>query len=338
MIGVFTAAKESSARIIAERQLATFKEVAACSNAYTAASVAQGFIDGLRSNHYDVRRCVCFSDSPATQVPFALLYLGAGQGHPLRLANKLRADTHSSDIPAAFAACLNSRDIQVVATPAELLLAPSLTERPSRTLCIPLVGSTKDHETAGALYGLLIMGANPHRRLDDSYLSFAKLLASTLCAALASSREHERDRQRAEELAELDRLRVTFFENVSHELRTPLTLLMGPLEEVLGEAGALAPAHRDALTSALRNSKRLLSLVNTLLDFARIEAGKMQAAYRPTDLAAVTRGIVENFRGVCERASLTLEVECEPMHERLYVDMDAWEKVESDASVYSLPS
>lgn len=59
MIGVFTAAKESSARIIAERQLATFKEVAACSNAYTTASVAQGFIDGLRSNHYDVRRCMC---------------------------------------------------------------------------------------------------------------------------------------------------------------------------------------------------------------------------------------------------------------------------------------
>lgn len=259
-------------------------------------------------------------------MPFALLYLGAGQGHPLRLANKLRAETHSSDIPAAFAASLNSRDIQVVATPAELMIAA---ERPTRTLCVPLVGSTKDHETAGALYGLLIMGANPHRRLDDSYLSFAKLLASTLCAALASSREHERDRQRAEELAELDRLRVTFFANVSHELRTPLTLLMGPLEEVLGEAGGLAPAHRDALSSALRNSKRLLSLVNTLLDFGRIEAGKMQATYRPTDLAAVTRGIVENFRGVCERASLVLEVECEPMHERVYVDMDAWEKVES---------
>jgi len=71
---------------------------------------------------------------------------------------------------------------------------------------------------------------------------------------------------------------------VSHEFRTPLTLMLGPLEDELAERTApLPPARRERLDTAHRNTLRLLRLVNTLLDFSRIEAGRVHAATsRPT--------------------------------------------------------
>ena len=93
-------------------------------------------------------------------------------------------------------------------------------------------------------------------------------------------RAHEQERQRAEALAELDRAKTTFFSNVSHEFRTPLTLLVGPLEDGLADAGTpLPPVHRERQEVAHRNALRLLRLVNTLLDFSRIEAGRIDASF-----------------------------------------------------------
>ena len=71
----------------------------------------------------------------------------------------------------------------------------------------------------------------------------------------------------------------------------------------------------------------MLKLVNTLLDFSRIEAGRVQAVYEPTDLAAFTAELASNFRSACERAGLRLVVDCPPIPEPVYVDRDMWEKV-----------
>ena len=133
-----------------------------------------------------------------------------------------------------------------------------------------------------------------------------------------------------ERLKELDRLKTQFFANVSHEFRTPLTLMLGPLEDALANAHGMLPldAAKD-LDVSHRNALRLLKLVNTMLDFSRIEAGRIQASYQPTDLAALTAELASNFRSACEKAGLQLVVECTPLptSEQVYVDRDMWEKI-----------
>ncbi len=141
--------------------------------------------------------------------------------------------------------------------------------------------------------------------------------------------EREIARQR-EELAKLDVLKTQFFANVSHEFRTPLTLLLGPLEDTLsGRHGAMPAGAADSLAISHRNALRLLKLVNTMLDFSRIEAGRAQALYEATDLAAFTAELASNFRSLCERAGLRLHVECAPLQsgEAVYVDRGMWEKI-----------
>jgi PAS domain S-box-containing protein len=131
-----------------------------------------------------------------------------------------------------------------------------------------------------------------------------------------------------EALAQLDTLKTQFFMNVSHEFRTPLTLILGPLTEVLAELDAVDPLNqRERLQTTQRNAIRLLKLVNELLDFAALESNKMQACYRPTDLAALTKELASMFESAVEKAGLTLVVNCPPLSEKTYVDRDMWEKI-----------
>ena len=128
--------------------------------------------------------------------------------------------------------------------------------------------------------GFLVAGINPYRRLDESYTGFINLVASQIGAGLANAQAYEEERRRAEALAEIDRAKTTFFSNVSHEFRTPLTLMLGPLEEALALSdGQIGPDTRSLVSVAHRNGLRLLKLVNTLLDFSRIEAGRVKASY-----------------------------------------------------------
>src|SRR6202000_1759565 len=104
-----------------------------------------------------------------------------------------------------------------------------------------------------------------------------------LSSGIANAQSFEAERERAEALAEIDRAKTAFFSNVSHEFRTPLTLMLGPIEEMVNDA-ALPEATRGRVDLLHRNSMRLLKLVNSLLEFSRIEAGRVQATYLPTDL------------------------------------------------------
>jgi len=138
--------------------------------------------------------------------------------------------------------------------------------------------------------------------------------------------EREIARQR-EELAKLDVLKTQFFANISHEFRTPLTLMMGPLEDAMAEPEGLSAANRERLELAHRNSLRQLKLVNTLLDFSRIEAGRLQASYEPTDLALLTAELASVFRSAIERAGMRLVIDCPALPEMVYLDREMWEKV-----------
>jgi PAS domain S-box-containing protein len=173
---------------------------------------------------------------------------------------------------------------------------------------------------------VLIAGVSPHRPLDDDYHSFFSLAAGHIASAIAKARAYEAERDRAEALAELDRAKTAFFSNVSHEFRTPLTLMLGPIEDLLTR-DTLEDDAREHLQVAQRNALRLLKLVNALLDFSRLEAGRIEAAYEPVDLATLTSELASVFRSAVERAGLQLIVSCEPVGEPVYVDREMWEKL-----------
>jgi signal transduction histidine kinase len=176
------------------------------------------------------------------------------------------------------------------------------------------------------LAGVLVTGVSPRRALDDEYRGFFELVAGHSAGAIADARAYEAERRRAEALAELDRAKTAFFSNVSHEFRTPLTLMLGPLEDLRG-APAVPADVRERLDLIQRNGVRLLKLVNALLDFSRIEAGRVEAVYEPTDLAAYTAELASVFRSAVERAGLRLVIQCRPLSAPVYVDRAMWEKV-----------
>src|SRR5262249_51828960 len=161
---------------------------------------------------------------------------------------------------------------------------------------------------------------------DELYESFLELATAPVATAIANARAFEEERQRAEKLAELDRAKTTFFSNVSHEFRTPLTLMLGPLQEAL-EAADCSLSQRQPLEVAHRNSLRLLRLVNTLLDFSRIEAGRAEAVFQPIDIAQATVELASVFRSAVERAGLSLDLHCERPTAPVFVDRDMWEKI-----------
>ena len=130
---------------------------------------------------------------------------------------------------------------------------------------------------------------------------------------MGSARSYQAQEQRAEALAELDLAKTTFFSSVSHEFRTPLTLILGPVSELLGRASGVDEQARQELELVQRNGLRLAKLVNTLLDFSRIHAGRMQAHFEPADLPALTAELASVFRSAIDRAGLTFTVDCPPL-------------------------
>lgn len=140
--------------------------------------------------------------------------------------------------------------------------------------------------------------------------------------------EKEKTERQAARLLELDTLKTQFFSNVSHEFRTPLTLIIGPLENLIAralEAGRGEDArHYEVM---LRNARRLLRLINQLLDISKLEAGKMKLHASPEPIAAFVRPIVGAFRSLADKRGIALELVDESAEQPLYFDGEKLEKV-----------
>jgi GAF domain-containing protein len=137
--------------------------------------------------------------------------------------------------------------------------------------------------------GALVAAITPTRPFDDEYRAFAELVASNIGTAIQNARAAEDEQKRIEMLAEMDRAKTAFFSNVSHEFRTPLTLTL-----ILGLLAQLSSQSEDERQRALagsarRNALRLLKLVNTLLEFSRLEAGRNDAAFATSPAASARR-------------------------------------------------
>jgi PAS domain S-box-containing protein len=323
--GVFCAVTEDTTRVLGQRRLRTLRELATATfGAKDAAEACQLAAGALGANPYDL--------------PFVLLYLFDTGGACARLAGMAGVEAKAPGAPPVIdlrqeadgpwplrrvlqsgaPVCLEDLERQVGVMPGGPWPAP-----PSQALVWPLAQAGQ-----AQLAGVFIAGVSPFRPLDEEYRGFCSLVANSVATAIADARAHEAERQRAEALAELDRAKTTFFSNVSHEFRTPLTLMLGPLEDLLTQpAGTPGPEARAQLEVIHRNGLRLLKLVNVLLDFARLQAGRIEASYEPTDLATVTADLASVFRSAIERAGLRLQVECPPLPEAVYVDRDMWEKI-----------
>ncbi len=194
---------------------------------------------------------------------------------------------------------------------------------PDTALAVPLAGPG-----GGAPLGVLFAGISPFLVLNDEYRRFVDLVAGQVANALADAQASQTQRRRAEELAELDRVKTEFFTGVSHELRTPLTLISGPAEDALSDTtNPLAGQQRTRMELVARNAGRLRRLVDTLLEFSQLEAGRLVPHPSPVDLAALTRGLAESFAPAVRRAGLDFGIDCPPLDSAVMVDGDMWEKI-----------
>lgn len=319
--GVFVTCTETTQRVLGERRLQTLHNLAT----------------STRDAHSATQACVRAAEvlaGNAADLPFGLIYLLSSDGDQARLASLTGLEPGTSASPSRVK--LNAgapwRLQDVVQTGAAILIqdaTPSFGplpggpwEEPScSALVLPIPQPGAEKPT-----GVLVAGISPRRALDQEYRAFLELVAGQIGQAVGDVRAYEAERRRAESLAELDRAKTTFLSNVSHEFRTPLTLLLGPLEDALLEP-SLPDHERRQMEVAHRNALRLLRLVNTLLDFSRIEAGRVQATYEPTDLATLTADLASTFRSAMEKAGLELVVDCPPLDRPVYVDRDMWEKI-----------
>ncbi|HEU4686907.1 MAG TPA: sigma 54-interacting transcriptional regulator [Vicinamibacterales bacterium] len=321
--GVLTNALDMTERVIEDRRRQVLRDLAArTAEARHEEEVWRVSAETLADNR--------------TSAPFAFLYEYLPSEQQACLAG-VSVDTDDSLHPPRLG-CARDSMWRFNAALAEDCL---LVELADRLAAIAIPGWPSPPSTATVLpirlreaseaAGFLVLGIHPGRAFDDGYRHFVRRIAEQIAVGLASARAYERERQRAEALAEVDRAKTAFFSNVSHEFRTPLTLMLGPLEEVLSEARErLTPGRHEQLVTVRRNAFRLLKLVNTLLDFSRIEAGRVQAVYEPTDLSGVTTNIASVFRSAMENGGLQFYVDCAPLHEPTYVDRDMWEKVVSN--------
>ena len=192
---------------------------------------------------------------------------------------------------------------------------------PDKAIILP-IAQNASKET----YGFLVVGLNPYRLLDEKYGGFFSLVSDQIATSFADVHVLEEERKRAEALAEIDRAKTIFFSNISHEFRTPLTLLMGPIEETINNPATL-PENKIRMEMAHRNALRMQKLVNTLLEFSRIEAGRVEGQFNRIDICVFTQELTSSFRSAVEKAGMELIFHCEPIKGDVYVDIDMWEKI-----------
>jgi len=322
--GMFCANSDDTEKIISERQLRTLTQMGkALIGAQTVEEVYRNAIHSLKGNPEDF--------------PFAAIYEVEQNGKHLILAGE------TAPLPRNFFpddVCLerDSDKFPYLSTAIEgkkpLVFSGMLEtfgplpcghwqQQPHSLMVIPVFMTTRKNPVA-----IVQVGFNPYRKADEKYLNYFELIADQIATGTNNVLNFEAERKRNEALEELDRSKTVFFSNISHEFRTPITLMLGPLEELLQKnVSGLANEERQHLETTHRNALRLLKLVNTLLDFSRIESGRQQASYVRTNISTFTENLASNFRSVMEKAGLEFGVQAEKIARPVYVDRQMWEKI-----------
>jgi His Kinase A (phospho-acceptor) domain/PAS fold len=276
VVGMLCVVSEDTDRVIAERRMATLRDLGSDP-------------DVVRTEQESLTFAARQLDRNPRDLPFSLTYLFQ-DGTGARLAASSGGQAHAPPGGWPVASLAEGRSTVVRLDGSTDLPTGAWPEPPVEALLVPLPSR------GGAPYGFLVAGLNRYRSLDDGYRGFLELTAGHLAAGIASARSYQAQWRRAEELAALDRAKTAFFANISHEFRTPLTLISGPVEELRARLAGADPVVTEDLAVIRRNGLRLGKLVNTLLDFSRIEAGRMRTRFEPVDLSATTAELASVFR------------------------------------------
>ena len=322
--GLFCPSNDVTPKVLGARRLRTLSELAGGPYAGKSTDAACAILaTELKNNPSDV--------------PFALLYVANSDGTQATLKQtvgfeyggellspgviNLKDGNSGSFVWPVAEVFSNRKSRRVSVARFDVFPRGPADQRVSEAVILPVISRGDDKPL-----GVLIAGLNPTRRSDLDYQTFFELVATQVGTVIQNARVTEEEKKRADMLEELDHAKTAFFSNVSHEFRTPLTLMIGNLEAALAGT-SLADNEREQLDVAHRNSLRLLKLVNSLLDFSRIEAGRAQATYQPTDVGALTTELASNFRSACDRAGLKLVVDCPALPQVAHVDAAMWEKI-----------
>jgi PAS domain S-box-containing protein len=317
--GMFCVVVEETERVIGDRRIALLGELAAALSTTTTTQLAARALERVL-------------DRDPRVIPFSLVYL-VGDGTTAHRVARTGIDAAHPWAPEHVVLADGGpswpfREVLAARFPVVVDLDPALAwpgrpwgAPPTRALVVPI--PEHGHDRAA---GILVAGLSPFRPIDDAARSFVDLVVGQFAAGLGNARAYEQAEERARALTALDRAKTAFFSNVSHEFRTPLTLMLAPIEDLRADPD-LNAERRGRVDLLQRNALRLLKLVNTLLDFSRIEAGRIEALFEPTDLATLTADLASSFRSTVERAGLTLVVDCSPVDEPVYVDRSMWEKI-----------
>jgi GAF domain-containing protein len=299
--GVFCAVLETTDKIIEERRLRLLNALADITGAKTPSDACALAASQLSRASNDV--------------PFALLYLSE-RSSALKLVGAANIEPGCALAPLSIELGEHSIwpfDLSHVGSPHQLELDAGPGGARGAVI-LPIVRAG-----GGLPLGFIVAGLSPLLRNSPSYDRFHNLLAASISQGVSNAAAYEAERQRAEALSKLDRAKTAFFSNVSHEFRTPLTLMLAPIQDMLA-APFGATIDRTTVDLLQRNALRLHKLVNTLLEFSRIEAGRVDVVYEPVELAALTVDLASNFRAAIERAGLVLRVDCPPLPEPIYID------------------
>ncbi|HEX3764888.1 MAG TPA: ATP-binding protein [Kofleriaceae bacterium] len=321
--GVLQIVTEVTAAVLAERRASALHEL---SNQTALARTTQ---DAARLATQVLGRCT-------PDLPFSLMYfVDPDDQHSFVLSGStgfagthgpfpLRIDLQdpAAPVPELARAVRERKPVSIEGLAAALRgsLAGTWPTLPARAVATPIAASDQQ-----SIVAVLVAGISPRLELDDHYRTFLQLAAAQLANLVAAARAYDEERKRAEALAAVDRAKTEFFGNISHEFRTPLTLILGPLEDALLEPSRALSG--EPLAAVHRNALRLLRLVNTLLEFTRAEADRLQARYEPTDLPMVTAGLAGAFQSLIESAGLRLRIDCPRSDEPAYVDRTHWERI-----------
>jgi signal transduction histidine kinase len=321
--GLFCPSTDVTPKVLNARRLRTLSELAA--NALVEKTIRSALASAMAT----------LAKNP-DDVPFALLYLVDAQNGRATLEHVVRLTAADAALTPAvvdlsgaaaesvwpIARVFGASHGEVISVARFESLPLGAADQPLKhAIVMPVASPGQDKPVA-----VLAAGINPARMLDTEYQTFFELVASQLGTAIQSARAAEEEKIRADRLAELDRAKTAFFSNVSHELRTPLTLLLGPIENALASRDAAQIGWHE-IEIMHRNAVRLLKLVNNLLDFSRIEGGRLRAAYEPVDLGVFTADLASVFRSAFERAGVQFAVVCDPLSQSVYVDREMWEKI-----------
>jgi len=322
--GIFCANSDDTQRVISERQLSLLRELASgAAESRTVQQACERSARALLTDPQDLPFAMIYMLEPGSEVARLAALSGIGPEHPA-VVPVLRP---GADAIWPVADMLQHHAPVFVSNLSEVFgfdfPSGGWRQPPDKAVVFPILSSGEAGRS-----GFVIAGLNPFRVYDERYAGFLDLVAGQITAAVNNGAAYEEERRRAEALAEIDRAKTTFFSNVSHEFRTPLTLMLGPLEEALNQSETkMRPDDRALLSTVHRNGMRLLKLVNTLLDFSRIEAGRVSVSYEPVDLASFTAELASNFRSAIDRAGLRLVIDAPPLPHQVHVDRDMWEKI-----------